>query len=267
MSGTIRVGVGGWIYEPWRGAFYPAGWPHKRELEYASRHLTTLEINATFYRTQSPASFARWRDETPDGFVFSVKAPRYATQRKALAEAGESIGWFIDSGVGELRSKLGAILWQLAPTKRFDAGDVEAFLKLLPREIGNEAARHAVEVRHASFMTEAYVELARRYRVATVFTDSADYPSFADRTADFVYARLMRAQADQQHGYAESALDEWATCARAWSRGAEPHGLPYVAAGSRLLAASGPGDVFVYFIDGAKQKAPAAALALIDRLK
>src|SRR4051812_16157356 len=168
--GSIRVGVGGWTYEPWRETFYPKGLPQKRELEYASRHLTAIEINGTYYSTQKPASFAKWRDETPDGFVFSLKGPRYATNRRVLAEAGESIRRFVDSGIAELGAKLGPIVWQFAHTKRFEPADLEAFLALLPSRIDSLALRHVLDVRHASFMSPAYLALARQYGTATVFT-------------------------------------------------------------------------------------------------
>jgi len=192
MTPQIRVGVGGWTFEPWRNNFFPAGWPHSRELEYASRKLSAIEVNGTYYSSQKPATFAKWRDETPDDFMFSLKASRFATNRRVLAEAGESVERFVNQGIAELAHKLGPIVWQFAPTKRFDPDDLEAFLKLLPAEVDGLALRHVLDVRHASFMASDYLALARRYRVATVFTDSDDYPSFADLTADFVYARMMR---------------------------------------------------------------------------
>ena len=260
----IHVGVGGWTYEPWRDNFYPAGWPKARELEYASRHLSAIEINATYHGTQRRTSFAKWRDETPDDFVFSVKASRYATNRRVLAEAGESIARFVDSGIAELGSKLGPIVWQFATTKQFDAGDFEAFLELLPKEVEGMALRHVLDVRHASFMCAEYLALARRHGAATVFTDSDDYPSFADSTADFVYARLMRADAGEPSGYAAPALDAWRERVRHWSRGEELADLPRVAPAQK--ATRGAREVFVYFINGAKERAPAAALALLERL-
>ena len=185
-EGRIRAGIGGWTYEPWRDNFYPKGLPHARELEYACRHVTAIEINGTFYRTQKPETFAKWRDETPSGFTFAVKAPRYATIRKVLGEAGPSIERFVESGLAELGPRLGPILWQFAPTKRFEPEDFEAFLKLLPAKIGARKARHALEPRHASFIDPQFVALARRYRCAIVFTDSDEYPAIGDVTADFV---------------------------------------------------------------------------------
>lgn len=263
MAPRIRIGVGGWTFEPWRDNFFPAGWPHSRELEYASRKLSAIEVNGTYYSSQKPATFAKWRDETPDDFVFSLKASRFATNRRVLAEAGESIERFVNQGIAELREKLGPIVWQFAPTKRFEPDDFEAFLKLLPHEIAGLPLRHALDVRHESFKTPQYLALARRYRAATVFTDSDDYPSFADLTGDFVYARLMRTDAHQAEGCAPEIFAPLAACARAWRDGGEPDGLPRVEA---PVPAAPARDVFLYFISGAKEKAPAAAMALIRRL-
>ncbi|HKE46585.1 MAG TPA: DUF72 domain-containing protein [Rhodanobacteraceae bacterium] len=259
----IRAGTGGWTYAPWRSNFYPAGLAQKRELEYASRHLTTIEVNGTYYGAQKPASYASWRAQTPDGFVFALKAPRYATERGELATAGKTINGFVFGGLAELGDRLGPINWQFSPTKAFDADDFAAFLDLLPRDLNGHAMRHVVEVRHASFACAAFVDLARKHRVATVFTDSDEYPSFADATGDFVYARLMRAEASNPTGYATPALDAWARRAREWSDGGEPADLPRV---QPAPAAAGARDVFVYFINGAKERAPAAAMALIERV-
>ena len=260
---NIHVGIGGWTYAPWRNNFYPEGWSQARELEYAASRLSAIEINGTYYSTQKPASFAKWRDATPERFMFSLKAPRHATNRRVLAEAGESIERFVGSGIAELGHKLGPIVWQFAPTKHFEPQDFGAFLTLLPREVGGLTLRHAMEVRHASFMCADYLALVRRHRVATVFTDSNEHPSFADLTGDFVYARLMRAEAGLKHGYAPKALDQWAAAAREWAAGGEPVGLPR--AGEPAVRTK-PCDVFVYFINGAKERAPAAALFLIERL-
>jgi uncharacterized protein YecE (DUF72 family) len=262
-AGAIRIGVGGWTYEPWRGTFFPAGLAHDRELAYASRRLTTIEINGTYYRTQKPESFAKWRGETPDGFVFSVKASRYSTNQRVLAQAGESIERFIQSGLFELGEKLGPVVWQFMATKRFDPDDFGAFLALLPHEVRGLPLRHAVEVRHESFRCAEYLALARRHRVATVFADTDDYPSFADLTGDFVYGRLMRTRAEIETGYEPGALDRWAAAARTWSRGGEPDDLP------RIEPSKGggkPRDVFLFVISGAKERAPAAAQALLGRL-
>ncbi len=263
-TGRIRVGVGGWTYEPWRDNFFPKGWPQTRELEYASRRLSAIEINGTYYSTQKPATFAKWRDATPEDFVFSLKASRYTTNRRALAEAGESIERFLGSGLAELDAKLGPIVWQFAPTKRFEADDFEAFLELLPSKLGGLKLRHVLDVRHESFMCAEYLQLARKYKAATVFTDSTEHPSFADLTAGFVYARLMRAEADRKLGYAPAALDGWAEAVRAWAAGGEPAGLPRVAEDAGT--SKQPRDVFVFMINGAKERAPAAAMALLERL-
>ena len=264
-AGAIRVGVGGWTYEPWRANFFPQGLSKTRELEYASRKLTAIEVNGTYYSTQKPATFAKWRDETPEDFVFSLKASRYSTNRRVLAEAGESIGRFVDSGITELGAKLGPIVWQFAPTKRFEPDDFGAFVDLLPKKLGSIAIRHVLDVRHDSFKTPEYLALARKAGVATVFADSDDYPSFADLTADFVYARLMRTQPEIASGYADSDLDAWAARAQRWSLGDEPDDLPRVAP-IAASAKTAPRDVFIYFISGAKERAPAAAMALIERL-
>lgn len=259
----IRAGVGGWTFEPWRGNFFPAGLAHSRELEYASRQLSAIEVNGTYYGTLKPASFKKWHDETPDDFVFSLKASRYATNRRVLAEAGESIRRFTESGISELGGKLGPIVWQFMPGKVFEAGDFEAFLALLPKQVDGRALRHVVDVRHESFMSTDYLALARRYRVATVFTDADKFPSFADLTGDFAYARLMMSEAGLETGYEEGALTAWAERARQWAAGDAPDDLPTL---EDVTAQGKPRDVFVYFINGAKERAPAAAMAFLNRL-
>jgi uncharacterized protein YecE (DUF72 family) len=260
---SIYAGIGGWTFAPWRGTFYPKGLQHARELEHASRQVTAIEINGTFYRTQSPASFRKWAEETPDGFVFAVKGHRFVTNRKVLAEAGPSVETFLGSGVTELGAKLGPINWQLAPTKRFDPEDVEAFMKLLPKERDGIRLRHALEVRHESFVVPDFVELARRYGVAVVFADSDDYPAIPDPTADFVYARLQRCREDEPAGYAPEELDIWAKRAAAWGSGGMPADLAPVGEPPKTGAKR---DVFAFFIAGDKVRAPAAAQALISRL-
>ena len=259
----IRVGIGGWTFEPWRSNFYPAGLAHHRELEYASHQLSAIEINGTYYSSQKPANFRKWFDETPDDFMFSLKAIRYATNRRVLAEAGDSVKRFVESGVSELRHKLGPIVWQFAPTKRFEPGDFEAFLQLLPGSIDGLPLRHVLDVRHETFKSAPYLALARKYRCATVFTDSDDYPSFADLTGDFLYARLMRTEPVHEAGVEPQVLDALAQCAASWRRGEEPEGLPRV---EPPAAGAAPRDVFLFFISGAKEKAPAAAMALLQRL-
>jgi len=262
-EGRIRVGIGGWSYAPWRDNFYPAGLAQARELEYASRHLSAIEINSTYHGTQKRASFIKWREQTPDGFVFSVKASRFATNRSVLADAGDSVARFLDSGIAELGAKLGPVVWQFAPTKRFEAGDFEAFLMLLPAEVEGVKLRHVLEVRHESFASPDYLALARRYKMATVFADSPKFPSLADLSADFVYARLMGSSEKLKHGYAPKALDAWAQRVAAWAGGAEPDDLPRV---EPTPAPARKREVFVFFINGAKERAPAAAQALLQRL-
>ncbi|MEO5845936.1 MAG: DUF72 domain-containing protein [Caldimonas sp.] len=262
-NGRIRVGVGGWVYEPWRDTFYPQGLAHARELEYLSRRVTAIEINATYYRTQSAASFAKWRDAVPEDFAFAIKASRYATNRRVLAEAGESIERFVSSGIVELGPKLGPIVWQFATTKAFDPDDFGAFLRLLPPRVGSTPLRHAMEVRHPSFMCAEYVALARRHGVTTVFADSDAYPSFADATGDLIYARLMRCESTCETGYPPDAIAAWAARAKAWSAGAAPDGLNRVEAATEPTVSR---DVFMVFISGAKERAPAAAVAALSAL-
>ncbi len=259
----IRVGIGGWTYEPWRDSFFPPKWPHKRELEYAASKLTAIEVNGTYYSGFKPATFANWAAAVPDGFVFTLKASRFCTNRKVLAEAGDSIARFVGQGIVELGDKLGPILWQFMATKKFDADDFGAFLKLLPDSHDGVALRHAVHVRHDSFAVPDFVAMARAAGVAIVYADSADHPAIADVTADFVYARLEDAKEDEPAGYAPAALDRWTAAARTWSTGGRPDGLPYVEAAT---PAATPRDTFVFFINGAKIRAPHGAMALIERL-
>ncbi len=260
---SIRVGIGGWTFEPWRDNFFPKGLPHSQELHHASRAVTAIEVNGTYYSTQSPKSFARWREETPDDFVFSLKANRFATNRRVLAEAGDSVQRFVQSGLSELGPKLGPIVWQFAPTKQFDPQDFGAFLALLPKAVDGLPLRHVMDVRHPSFMTPQYLALARQHGCATVFADSDKFPSFADVTGDVVYARLMQSQADCPTGYPGDVLDRWADVARDWACGTTPAGAPLV---EQATDSGQPRDVFVFFINGAKERAPAAAQALIARL-
>jgi uncharacterized protein YecE (DUF72 family) len=260
---TMRIGIGGWTYEPWRGTFYPEKWPQKRELDYAASHVTAIEINGTYYGSQKPATFASWAAAVPDGFVFTLKASRYCTTRKVLAEAGESIGKFVGQGIVELGDKLGPILWQFMETKTFDAEDFGAFLKLLPASQDGLALRHAVQVRHASFAVPEFVALCREAGVAIVYADSAAYPAIADITGDFVYARLESAEERFVAGYAPHALDEWAVKARLWAAGGRPEGLPYV---TDTVPAKTARETFIFFINGAKVRAPQGAMALIERV-
>ncbi len=263
-SGIIRAGIGGWTYEPWRGTFYPEGLIQKRELEYAAGHLTAIEVNGTYYSGFKPATFAGWAKAVPDDFVFALKASRYCTNRKVLAEAGESIARFVGQGIVELGDRLGPILWQFMATKAFDPDDFAAFLKLLPKTQDGSALRHAVHVRHASFSDPLFVAMCRAAGVAIVFADSAEYPAIADVSGDFVYARLENAAEDQPAGYTPAALDDWTSKAREWAAGGSPGDLPYAAADRAVRK---PRDTFIFFINGAKVRAPHGAMALIGRLR
>jgi uncharacterized protein YecE (DUF72 family) len=245
---AIRVGIGGWNYEPWRETFYPPEVARSRELEYASRQLTAIEINGTFYGLQKPAVFAKWHDATPETFMFSIKAPRFIVQRKDLASVEAPLERFLTSGITELKSKLGPILWQLADTKAFDANEIDRFLSLLPAMTSGLTLRHALEVRHASFVNREFLQIARQHDVAVVYEDDASHPSIPDLTSSFVYARLRRSVATCATGYTPAALNQWSKRAQTWAKGKEPR------------------DVFIYFINGAKERAPAAARKLISIL-
>lgn len=260
----IKVGIGGWNFAPWRDNFYPKGLPQRRELEYASRHLATLEINSTFYRAQTPKVYAKWRDETPPGFVFSLKAPRQVAEVRKLAGTGALIRGFLFGGLAEFNDKLGPIVWQFPRSRKFEHDDFAAFLDLLPRELNGHPLRHALEVRNDTFLCEAFLKLARAHRCACVYTDSSEYPNFADLTGEFVYARLMRSRESERDGYPAKELDAWAKRSRLWHEGGEPDDLPRVAPEKR--AASTRRDVFIYFISATKARNPAAAMALQGRL-
>lgn len=244
-NSRIRVGIGGWDYDPWRGTFYPKGLAKAKQLGFAAERLTAIEINATYYRSQKPETFANWAKTVPDGFKFAVKASRFATSRKVLADGAESIERFLGHGITELGDRLGPILWQFMATKKFDADEFAAFLKLLPKKQDGVRLRHALEVRHESFRDPAFYALAKKANAAIVFADSDQFPEIEELTADFTYARLQRCVEDCPTGYEGKALDGWAERAKAWQR---------------------RGDVYVFFISGAKVRAPAAALALQERL-
>ncbi|MHB8528627.1 MAG: DUF72 domain-containing protein [Caulobacteraceae bacterium] len=246
MAGKIRIGVGGWTFAPWRGAFYPAGLAQKEELAWASRRLTALEINATYYSRQSPRSFARWAAETPQDFVFTVKGSRFCTNRRVLSEAGEGIAGFTAQGLAELGPKLGPILWQFTASKKFDREDFAGFLALLPARLGGLELRHCVEVRHESFADPAFFALCRERGVAICLSEDDRWPLIEEPVADFAYARLMKGSNAVETGYPPAELDRWA---------------------SRFAAEARAGrDAFVFFIHGGKEKAPAAATALMARL-
>lgn len=263
-GGTIRAGIGGWTFEPWEGTFYPEDLPKKKQLEFASRQLRTIEINGTYYRGQTPETFAKWAADVPDGFVFSVKGNRFVTNKKVLGEAGESMKKFFDTGVHELGDRLGPIVWQFAPTKKFEPDDFEAFLQLLPAESGGLGLRHVLEVRNASFIDPTFVALARKYKAAICHADHHDYPEIADVTADFVYSRLQKGEDDVATAYPVEDIAKWATRAQAWSAGQQPEGLPLAAPDEKPTET--PRDVFVYFIHEGKVRAPQAAMALQEQL-
>ena len=262
-TGKVYIGIGGWVFEPWRGTFYPDKLPQKRELEYAACQLTSIEINGTYYGAQKPESFAKWHDETPEGFVFALKGPRYATNRRVLADSGESIERFITGGILELKEKLGPINWQFMATKKFDATDFEAFLKLLPKTAGGRTLRHVVDVRHESFAVPEFVAMARAYGVAIVVAGDSEFPQIADLTAPFVYARIMGTEEKHKLGYPKKTLDDWAQRAMAWAAGKIPTGLETVAEAKGDAKAR---DVYLYVISGHKEHNPAAAQALIERV-
>ncbi|HXQ11117.1 MAG TPA: DUF72 domain-containing protein [Caulobacteraceae bacterium] len=262
--GEIRVGVGGWTFAPWRGAFYPEDLTQKDELAYMSRHVTAIEINATYYGSQKPASYRKWAADTPDGFIFTLKGSRFTTNRRVLAEAGESIAHFFRQGMSELGDKLGPILWQFAPGKKFDAADFGAFLELLPDNVDGLPLRHSIEVRNPSFADAAFAALLRKHGVAMVFADHATYPSLADVTADFVYARLQTGSDDIATAYPPDALDAWARRLETWAEGGRPKDLE--CADASQAPDGRPRDVFAFIIHDGKVRAPAGAMALIERL-
>ena len=265
MDVPCRIGVGGWNFAPWRGTFYPAKLPQAKELAHASRQLRTMEINSTFYGAQRESSFARWHDETPEDFVFTVKGPRYATVRKQLVEGLPSVERFLGTGVARLASKLGPINWQLPPFKRFDGEEIDAFLSRLPGEAADLPLRHALEVRHESFRNPEFVAIARERGVAIVLAGDSDYPAIPDATAPFVYARLMGTQASEKLGYSSAELTRWAKRIEAWRNGAPAPGLEPVAKPQSKLSPR-PREVFVYVISGAKERNPLAAMALQNKL-
>ena len=247
MSDPVtRVGIGGWTYPPWRGTFYPDGLPQRRELEYAARAFGAIEINATFYGRQSPASWTAWREAVPDGFQFAVKGSRYCVTRPKMADAGEGVGNFLAQGLGVLREKLGPLLWMLAARRKFDREDIAAFFRILPSKLDGLPLRHVIEPRHESFRDEAFFALCRDHDVAIVFGDDDEFPCIDADTASFAYARLQRMREDIATGYDGPALDAFASRARRWAKDGR--------------------DSYLFMINGAKSRAPAAALELQKRL-
>jgi uncharacterized protein YecE (DUF72 family) len=263
MAGAIHIGIGGWDFDPWRGTFYPGGLARTKQLEHLATRLNATEVNATYYSTMSASTFVKWRDSVPDGFVFALKASRFCTNRKNLGEVGESVEKFCGQGFTALGDKLGPILWQLAPTKKFDADEIKAFLRLLPEKRDGLKLRHALEPRHESFKSPDFVALVRAAGVAIVFADHETYPGIADLTADFVYARLQQAKEAQATGYSPAALDGWAKVAKGWAKGESPAGLDYLSGETAKVT---PREVFAFFIAGDKVRNPAAAEALTKRL-
>lgn len=260
----IRCGIGGWTFAPWRGTFYPKGLRQADELKYAGEHLGAIEINGTYYGTQKPESFARWRDAVPDDFKFTVKASRYCTNRKDLREAGDSIEKFTGQGLVELGDKLGPLFWQFMPTKKFDADEFEGFLEMLPEKLEGMALRHALEVRHESFLCSEFVELARKYNAAVVCGHSDKYPQISDQTADFSYSRLMCSRESIKTGYPDSELAAWASKANDWRSGKVPDDADYITSPVPLARDR---DIYMFFISGAKIRAPAAAQALMKKIE
>lgn len=258
----IRVGIGGWTFAPWRDNFYPKGLVQRRELEYASRKLTAIEVNGTYYGAQKPATYEKWAAQTPEGFVFSAKAPMRIMQSRALAKTGPQIEDFL-GGIASLGDRLGPIVWQFDANQKIQRENFTEFLSLLPGQIEGRPLRHVLDVRDPNFVDADYVALARSHNMATVFTDSDEHPSFSDVTADFVYARLMRSRSDIPTGYTDSELEAWAKRAHEWAQGAQPSGLPTLA---KDAAPKKQRDVYVFFISAAKERNPAAAMALIGKL-
>jgi uncharacterized protein YecE (DUF72 family) len=263
-SGHLYIGIGGWTFAPWRGVFYPEKLVQSKELQYAASKLTSIEINGTYYGSQKPESFRKWASEVPDGFVFSLKGPRFTTNRRVLAEAGDSINRFYGTGVLELGDRLGPVLWQFAPTKKFDEADFGKFLELLPRQLDGRALRHVVEVRHPSFCVPAFVALLRQFETPVVFAEHGSYPAIADVVGDFVYARLQKGDDEIKTCYPPKQLDAWAKRLQLWADGGEPDDLPRV---DKPSAKKTPRDVFAYVIHEGKVRAPAGAMELIERVK
>lgn len=261
-SGTIRTGIGGWTFDPWEGTFYPEKLAKKRQLEYAASKLRVIEVNGTYYGSQKPETFAKWASEVPDGFIFSLKASRFTTNRKVLGEAGESIQKFLTQGLVELGDHLGPLLWQFAPTKKFEPEDFEAFLKLLPETLEGLPLRHVVEVRHDSFKVPEFIALLEKYEVAPVCAEHFDYLMVADVTADFVYARLQKGSDEIATCYADADMKAWATRLKTWAEGGVPADLPVVDDARKVDRK--PRDVLAFFIHEGKVNAPQGAMAMQD---
>jgi uncharacterized protein YecE (DUF72 family) len=286
-AGTIRIGISGWSYGGWRGSFYPTGLRHSDELSYASRQIDTIEINGTHYSLQHPDAFARWYEDTPEDFVFAVKGSRFITHLKQLRDIETPLANFFASGVLRLEEKLGPFLWQFSPRFEFDRERLEHFFTLLPRDTEAAAAvserhdrrlagrswtrtgrkhelRHAIEVRHTSFLEPAFIALLRRYALALVVADSVAWPYAEDITSDFVYMRLHGSEELYVSGYSNEALDRWAARIKLWSRGLWPNNARLIA--PDLTPSHSARDVYVYFDNDAKVRAPFDASSLRARL-
>jgi len=263
-SGTIRTGIGGWTFDPWDDSFYPSDLPKKRQLEYASQQLTAIEVNGTYYSSQKPATFAKWAADVPEDFVFSLKASRFCTNRKILAEAGPSVEKFLHQGIEELGAHLGPILWQFMGTKKFDPEDFEAFLDLLPKTLNGQPLRHVVEPRHESFLVPEFIDMLRWHGVAAVCADHHDYPMFADPTADFIYARLQKGTDETPTCYPPAEIDAWGERFKTYAVGNVPGDLDLIT--KDKPATKEPRDVFAFFISGGKVNAPKGAIELKKRI-
>ncbi|WP_420960220.1 DUF72 domain-containing protein [Brucella sp. IR073] len=286
-TGTIRIGISGWTYARWRGVFYPEGLPHRRELAYAAEHFPSIEINGTFYGLQRPESFARWSEETPEDFVFAIKGSRYITHLRRLKNVETPLANFMASGLLRLGPKLGPVLWQFPPSLKFDPELFDAFLTLLPRDTDaaaelarrhdvrlegraftrshtNRPLRHALEIRHDSFRSPEFIALLRRHKVGLVVADTVEWPLLMDLTTDFVYCRLHGSEELYVSGYDDKSLDRWAARIRAWAQGREPEDAERVTAPTKPLGTGR--DVYVYFDNDIKVRAPSDALALMERL-
>jgi len=244
-EGRVRVGIGGWTFPPWRGVFYPDKLAQAKELEYASRQLGAIEINATFYGRQSPKSWAAWAKIVPDGFQFAIKGSRFCVTRSKLAEGAEGIGNFVAQGFSALGPKLGPVLWMFDKRRKFDRDDIAGFLELLPRDVDGLRLRHALEPRNESYRDDKFFDLCREQDVAVVYGDDDEFPCLDADTASFRYARLQRMREELPTGYEDKALDDFAQRAREWRTG---------------------GDAYIFMINGAKVRAPAAAQALQRKL-
>ena len=264
-SGQIRIGIGGWTFEPWRGVFYPKGLAHSKELAYASERLTSIEVNGTFYRSQTPATFRKWASEVPNGFVFSLKGPRFAVNRRVLAEAGDSIKRFLDSGVTELGEHLGPLLWQFSPFKKFDPADFGKFLEALPEKFDGHTLRHVIEVRHPSFLMPEFIAMLRQFKMAPVYTDHATYPNIADSPPISSMRGCSAARTTSRPPIRRSSSPNGRVACRPGRRARSRRTSTASTASTRRKPQ--PRDVFAYVIHEGKIRAPAAAMALIEKLK